>query len=80
MGVKIYLTKRVAGPSGNWSPGATIEVSEAEAKILVAAGAAERIAGMVPYVSAEEAQAKAVSRKETATEKATSKRETATEK
>lgn len=66
MGVKVHLLKRAAGPSGNWGSGSTIEVSEAEAAGLVAAGAAERIAGMVPYV-AEPEPVKA--KRETATDK-----------
>lgn len=77
MGVKIYLTKRVAGPSGNWGPGSTIEVSETNAGFLVAAGAAELIAGMQPYVY--EAEVKALAKKETSVEKAVVKREKATE-
>lgn len=72
MGVKIHLLKRVAGPSGNWGPGSTIDVDEATAKSLVAGGAAERIDQMQPYVREE--------KRETATEKAASKRETAAQK
>ena len=74
MGVKIYLTKQVAGPSGNWAPGSTIEVDEAQAKRLVDAGAAERIDAMVPYV------APPVLKRETATDKGASKREIAASK
>lgn len=86
MSVKIHLLKRVAGPEGNFPSGRTIEVSEAEAKDLVAAGAAERIDGMQPYVVATEeitpptpTQAGG-KKKEVATDKGASKRETADEK
>ncbi len=81
MGVKIHLLKRVAGPDGNWPAGSTIEVGQAQAKVLVDAGAAELIAGMQPYVSEAEAKAlaEAPKKKETATEKPVGKKEKATE-
>lgn len=70
--VKVHLLKRVAGPSGNWPAGRTIEVPEADVAGLVAAGAVERIDTMAPYVL--EADAKATKR-ETAVEKPSNKRE-----
>ncbi len=86
MGVKVHLLKRVAGPSGNWGPGSTIEVAKAEADALVAAGAAELIDSMVPFVAeadvkapAEAGEAQAKAKKETAVEKPSGKREKATE-
>lgn len=86
MSVKVHLLKRVAGPEGNFPAGRTIEVSEAEAKGLVAAGAAERIDAMQPYVVATEEttpptppQARG-KKKEVATDKGAVKRETADEK
>jgi len=84
MGVKVHLLKRVAGPDGNFASGSTIEVSEAQAKALVAGGAAERIDKMQAFVVAapqatEEDRAEKPKR-EKAVEKAASKRETADEK
>lgn len=81
MGVKVYLLKRLAGPSGNWPEGSTVEVSEAQAKVLVAVGAAELIAGMKPYVVAapQAIEEPAKSKREMAVEKAVVKREKATE-
>lgn len=86
MGVKVHLLKQYAGPRGNWPAGRTIEVPASEADLLVAAGAAELIAEMRPYVSEAEAKALAEAaevhfkaKKETATEKPSGKREKATE-
>ncbi len=86
MRVKVHLLKRVAGPDGNFPSGRTIEVSEAQAKDLVADGAAERIDAMVPYVSLEsgvrspEEEKAPKSKRETAVDKGSSKREKADEK
>ena len=66
MGVKVHLLKRAAGPLGNFASGSTIEVSEQEAAALVADRAAERIAGMVPYVKPPEP---VIAKRETATDK-----------
>lgn len=80
MGVKIHLLKRVAGPEGNWPAGSTIEVDQAEADGLVAAGAAELISGMQPYISLESGVQRledGKSKRETATEKAAGKKEKA---
>jgi len=88
MGVKVHLLKRVAGPEGNFASGSTIEVSEAQARALVAGGAAERIDKMQAYVpltvdggqlTAEEERPEKPKR-EKATDKGASKRETADEK
>lgn len=86
MSVKIHLLKRVAGPAGNFPAGRTIEVSGAEAKDLVAAGAAERIDGMVQYVQLTSdngqltTEEPAKSKREKAVDKGAVKRETADEK
>lgn len=86
MSVKIHLLKRVAGPEGNFPAGRTIEVSEAEAKGLVSAGAAERIDKMQPYVQLTSdsgqltAEEPAKSKREKAVDKGAVKRETADEK
>jgi hypothetical protein len=86
MSVKVHLLKRVAGPDGNFPSGRTIEVSEAQAKDLVADGAAERIDAMVPYVqltidngqlTTEEKAPK--TKREMAVDKGALKREKATE-
>lgn len=84
MSVKVHLLKRVAGPEGNFPAGRTIEVSEADAKGLVAAGAAERIDKMQPYLSPESVvrspEEEAKPKREKAVDKGASKRETADEK
>jgi len=79
MRVKVHLLKRVAGPDGNFPVGRTIEVSEAQAKDLVADGAAERIDAMQPYVQLPVEEVKPKAKRETAVDRASTKRETATE-
>lgn len=80
MSTKVLLLKRYASPRGNWPSGTTIEVPESEAGYLVAAGAAEMLESMQPFVKPTEVAAKAAAKRETATNKAVLKRETATEK
>lgn len=68
---RIHLTKRIAGPAGNWGPGSTIQVDDTEAKRLVEAGAAELVDAMPEYRPA--------AKRETAVDAGARTRKTATE-
>ena len=84
MGVKVHLLKRVAGPEGNFASGSTIDVSEAQAKALVAGGAAERLDKMQAFVvaapQATEEEGPEKPKREKAIDRASTKREKADEK
>jgi len=73
---KMHLLKRYASPAGNFAPGSTIQVDEAEAEALVAAGAAERIDAMPAFVAEAPKKESAKAKRETATDKGAENRET----
>lgn len=80
---RVHLTRRVAGPAGNWPAGTTVEVADTMARELVAAGAAELIDDMPAYVPAPEVKTASKGKgpkRETATAPGIEDRETATEK
>lgn len=47
----IRMTRTMAGPAGNWHPGQTRTVEDAEADALIAADAAELIDVIAPMVT-----------------------------